>query len=78
MNREELIKLIEKEFSKKVLLIVYLDGIYYFSLENDTALNYTMNIRYYDEKIKKFDLFNRMDDFGLTKRLNELAEKAII
>ena len=51
-----------KEFGKKIKVLVYLNGNYYFGLNNDPELDFTMNIRYYDPSENKFEIFNGMDD----------------
>lgn len=75
MNLDKIKNAINNNFGKKILVLVYLDGKYYFGLENDSDLNYTMNTRFFDPKLNKFDVFNGMDDIPRFKMLQKLAKE---
>lgn len=64
-----------KEFGKKIKVLVYLNGNYYFGLNDDPELDFTMNVRYYDPSESKFEVFNGMDDIPLFKELQKMANE---
>ena len=75
MDIKQVGELITKEFGKKIIVLVYSDGNYYFGLDNDPELDFTMNIRYYNPSSNSFEIFNGMDDIPLFKKLQKLANE---